>query len=399
MKEIAAILDAHCAATAVGRRTALATVVRVAGSSYRRPGARMLVIEGGAPVGSVSGGCLEADVIERALAALRSGQPSVVTYDTTDDGDILYGAGLGCSGVVEILIEPLPNESMPNHFRFLGELLQRRQAGVVATVFRAAHSAPSLIGRRLMLSESGEVPSDVPDPALAACILRDARVALADGRSRHRRYPSSGGDVETFLEALLPPLPLVLCGAGNDAQPLARLAKELGWHVTVTDHRPAFATRSRFPDADAVVLAAPEDLCSLIGSDARAAVVLMTHNFLRDQALLEALLPTSVRYIGILGPKSRTERLLQEMRNDGYDISPLQTERLHSPAGLDIGADTPEQIALSIVAEIQAVTARRTGEPLRQRPGPIYAPGSDTASAWEGASRRHTREARPLCSL
>ena len=370
MKELREILLAYEALCRQGRPAALATVVAVSGSSYRRPGARMLLTADGWVAGGVSGGCLESDVAQRARVVLESGQADIVTYDTTEDGDIVFGVGLGCRGVIQILIEPLAGDR-PD-LDFLAGLARRREAGVCATVFRSEGGASARLADRLLLSETGEGHDGLTDAGLAARVRVDAGDVLRSGVSRGREYALSGGSVSVFLEALAPPQPLVIFGAGHDAPPLVRLAKELGWHVTVADARPAYATAERFPSADAVVVCPPEEAASRLTLDARAAVVLMTHNYLHDLALLERWLPCPILYLGVLGPKRRTERLLGEMPPGLVTDGALM--RLHSPVGLDLGADTPETIALAIIAGIQAVAAGRPGGFLRDRTGPIYAP-------------------------
>ncbi len=370
MKELREILDAYETIRRQGEIAALATVVAASGSSYRRPGARMLLTSDGWVAGGVSGGCLESDVAGRARAVMESGQPDIVTYDTTEDGDIMFGVGLGCRGVIQILIEPLTG-ARPD-FAFLSDLVQKREAGVCATVFRTEGGAPTRLGDRLLLSQMGSVYNGLADVNLAARVRTDAEAVLASGRSLVREYVLSGGSVAVFFEAITPPQPLVVFGAGYDVLPLARLAKELGWHVTVADARPAYAIRERFPQADAVLVCPPEEAAARLPLDARTAVVLMTHNYLHDRALLGQLLPSSVRYLGVLGPKRRTERLLSELPPGVVTDGALS--RLHSPVGLDIGADMPETIALSIIAGIQAVAAGRPGGFLRDRSGPIYLP-------------------------
>jgi len=387
MKELREILAAYQTARQQGKPTALATVVAVSGSSYRRPGARMLVTVEGSRAGGVSGGCLESDVFQRARGVLERGKADIVTYDTTEDGDILFGVGLGCRGVIQILIEPMENSSPV--FDFLASLVQRREAGVCATVFRSEGNDEVRLGDRLLLSEAGRFYSGISDPRLAEAVHADAGYVLAQGRSQTREYELPHGSVEVFLEALLPPQSLVLFGAGHDAPPLVRLAKELGWHVTVADARPAYAVAERFPQADAVLTFPPEEATSHITFDPRTAVVLMTHNYLHDQALLAQLLPSPVRYLGVLGPKRRTERLLADLPSALVTGDALSS--LHSPVGLDIGADTPETIALSILAEIQAMTSGRSGQPLRARSGPIYQP--------QPASLSVASPLRPSCGI
>ena len=384
MKELREILEAYAALRRQGHPAALATVVAVSGSSYRRPGARMLLAADGWVAGGVSGGCLESDVLQRARVVMESGQPDIVTYDTTEDGDIVFGVGLGCRGVIQILIEPLAGDR-PD-FDFLLSLVQRREAGVCATVFRSEDGARVGLGARLLLSELGDIRDGLADAELSARVRADAGDVLASGRSGTREYALSKGSVSVFLEVLPPPQPLIIFGAGHDAPPLVRLAKDLGWHVTIADARAAYATSERFPQADVVLVCPPEEAASRLPLDGRTAVVLMTHNYLHDRTLLEQWLPSPVRYLGVLGPKRRTERLLGEMPTGLVTDEALS--RLHSPVGLDIGADTPELIALSIIAGIQAVAAGRSGGFLRDRVGPIYSPETPAPSDKAGVLPR-----------
>jgi xanthine/CO dehydrogenase XdhC/CoxF family maturation factor len=175
-----------------------------------------------------------------------------------------------------------------------------------------------------------------------------------------------------LLESVAPPTALVIFGAGDDAQPLARLARELGWHVTIADPRAAFATRERFPSVDAVIVGRADELVNKVMLDADSVAVVMTHHYVHDVPLLRALLKRPLAYLGLLGPKKRAEKILEDFTREGVTISADERARLHAPVGLDLGADTPEQVALSIVAEIQAVIARRDGRPLRDRTGPIH---------------------------
>ncbi len=372
MKELQAIIAEFEQTEREGKTTALATVIEVRGSTYRRPGARMLMTQDGRMIGAISGGCLEADVFERAQQVMTSGEPTVVTYDTTSPDDIVWGLGLGCNGLVRVLIEQLTDQCRPDRITFLADCYRRRQIGVLATVVRVAGQVQEEVGNRLMLQPDGNAISHVKSSALAASILEDAEAVLHNCRSALKSYQLPLGYVEVFIEAIQPPVPLVLFGAGYDAMPVVRLAKELGWHVTVVDSRQSDATKERFPLADGIVLSHPESITKHVTIDHHTVAVVMTHNYLHDRELLKMLLPSPLRYLGILGPKSRTERLLQELGEAGINPTPEQMQRLYSPVGLDIGAETPEAIALSIVAEIQAVIANRSGGLLRDRKGSIH---------------------------
>ena len=381
MKELRAIVGALEQARSDGKASALATVVEVRGSAYRRPGARMSITAEGQTTGAVSGGCLERDVILRARRVIERGESTLATYDTTDEDDIAFGVGLGCRGVIQILIEPLPRASEPSHLPLLEELLRRREPGVLATVWRVEGQMVAKVGSRLLRSRRGRLWDDMGDPELAARIDADAREALRTGRSATQLYRLRAGEAEVFLELLRPPVPLVLFGGGPDAVPLVQLAGALGWHVTVVDGRPAAASRARFPRADAVHLCRPEQVREQVRLDPDTVAVVMTHNYLTDLRLLELLLPSPVRYLGLLGPKSRAERLLQELSQAGVVATEAQLARLHAPVGLDLGADTSEEIALAILAEIQAMLAGRAGGPLRDRPTPIH-------ERWRAEERR-----------
>lgn len=372
MKELSGIVNAFAHSRLVGTASALATVVEVSGSAYRRPGARMWITETGETTGGVSGGCLERDVLLRARRVMGTGEPALVTYDTTDDDDIEFGVGLGCRGVVRVLIEPLPRAGEPCHLAQLQELLRRREPGVLATVWRVEGSLAAKPGAHLMFSERGRLWDDLDDPELAARVETDARAVLHTGRSTGEVYRLPTGQAEFFLEFLRPSVPLVLFGGGPDAVPLARLAGELGWQVTVVDGRPAAASRARFPQADAVLLCRPEQVPEQVRLEPDTVAVVMTHNYLTDLRLLEFLLPSPVRYLGLLGPRSRSERLLQELAQSGLVPTEAQRRRLYAPVGLDLGAETSEEIALSILAEIRAVLAGRAGGLLRDRPAPIH---------------------------
>jgi xanthine/CO dehydrogenase XdhC/CoxF family maturation factor len=372
MKELQDIVAAFKKVEGGGTVAALATLVKAQGSTYRRPGARMLMTSQGQMVGSLSGGCLEGDVFEQAQAVMTSGKPIVVQYDTTSDEDIIWGLGLGCNGIVQILLERLEQESPFNHLAFLTECLRLRQVGVLATVFHVEGQVEAQVGTRLMINPDGTLNSDIENADLVAQVRDDAWKAFEDSRSQVKAYPLPTGKAEVFIEVIQPPVPLMIFGAGHDAVPLVRLGQELGWYVTVVDTRIIETTRERFQSANEVILSRPETLEERIHVNNRTMAVVMTHNYLHDLELLKTLLPSPVGYLGILGPKSRTGKLLQDLQEQGITPTEKQLQRLYSPVGLDIGADSPEEIALSIVAEIQAVLANHSGGSLRNKQGPIH---------------------------
>ena len=372
MTELQRLLLAYDQHRAAGRACALATVVEVQGSAYRRPGARMLVTAEGELTGAISGGCLEGDARQRARRAIFQGEPALVTYDTRDEDDPRHGLGPGCQGVVRILLEPLDFNESTNPLELLRDFAQHPAPAVLATVFEAdaATGLRAAVGQRLLLSETGALRGT---PLLAAPLAEAARATLTRGESRVLDMTTDAGPVRALLEVLSPPLRLVVYGAGNDAQPLVRLAATLGWHITVVDGRPHLATAARFPEAATLRVLSVSELPAQV-PDPLAYHVLLSHNYAYDLAALQALLPVPVPYIGLLGPRLKARRLLTELSLSAAEITALLLGRLHSPIGLDLGSETPEEIALAIVAEIQARRHRRDGRPLRERAGTTPAP-------------------------
>lgn len=371
MTELQRLFLAYDQHRAAHRPCALATVVEVIGSAYRRPGARMLVTEDGELTGAISGGCLEGDARQRARRAIFQGEPALVTYDTRDEDDPRHGLGPGCQGVVRILLEPLDFTNPDNPLELLRDFARHPTPAVLATVFATdASGLRAAVGQRVLLSEAGVVRGT---PLLAAPLAEAARATLAQGQSRVLDIETDAGPVRASLELLTPPLRLVVYGAGNDAQPLVHLAASLGWHITVLDGRPHLATPLRFPEAAEVRLTPVREL-ETATPDPLAYHVLLSHNYAYDLAALQTLLTSPALYIGLLGPRLKAQRLLDEL--DAFPAEQVQQlrQRLHSPIGLDLGSETPEEIALAIVAEIQARHSGRQGRPLRERAGTVHVP-------------------------
>ena len=337
MSELDAILEGAAACRSRGEAYSLATVVAVRGSSYRRPGARLLVPASGAPIGLISGGCLEEEAARLAREALRLDAPVLVTVDHSAEGDELWGMGLGCRGVIDLLAEPpaLAAETL--------DALRGAREG------RATYLLTGLDGERRVLSEQE-----------ADALGERAAMAVAHGR------PTLIGDA--VLDPILPPLHLVVCGAGPDAGPLVAAGVRLGWRVSVVDPRRSLLRTERFPGA-ALHDADPARAAEAVGAGEWTAVVLMSHDYLRDAAFLGGFVGRGVRYLGVLGPRDRTDRLLGELE---VSLTAADLGALHAPAGLDIGADGAEEVAAAIVAEILATLRGRRGTPLRDRPGPIH---------------------------
>ena len=369
MTELQRLLLAYDRHRAEARPCALATVVEVLGSAYRRPGARMLVTEDGELTGAISGGCLEGDARQRARQVIFRGQPAVVTYDTRDEDDPRHGLGPGCQGVVRILLEPLDFAEPDNPMELLRSFAQHPEPAVLATIFETdATGLRAAVGQRVLLSEASGLRGT---PLLAAPMAEAARTTLAQGISQVLDIETDAGPVRALLEVLVPPLRLVVYGAGNDAQPLVHLAASLGWHITIVDGRPNLATTARFPEAAAVRIVPVRELENQV-PDPGAYYVLLSHNYAYDLAALQTLLPTVAPYIGLLGPRAKAARLLEELELTETEASEIMQNRLRSPIGLDLGSETPEEIALAIVAEIQATRHQRNGRPLRERAGTVH---------------------------
>jgi xanthine dehydrogenase accessory factor len=370
MKEIFEILKARAAASHVPY--ALATVVRVEGSSYRRPGARMLIGMNGRVAGSVSGGCLEKDVISKGLEVMITGLPQVASYDTTDEDDLAFGTSLGCQGRIELWIERiLPGNAWPLE-DFVNRILHERKPCALATIYRGHGDGAKLTGH---CHDSVDAAlSGVLDPEQAADLTTQMEVILGTKKARSVAYESPRGGIELLLERIAPPISLLLFGGGHDVPPLVRLAKEMGHHVTVIDRRAEFADPHRFPGADAVLLAKPSQVLERISCHDLCAVVLMNHHYETDRDLLGIFHATPLAYLGMLGPRKRTIKIVDELAQGGVVFPPGALEKLHAPAGLDIGSENPEEIALSILAEMQAILGSGRAVHLRDRFSPIHAP-------------------------
>ena len=375
MKELKDIVAAFEKAQLQGQQTALATVVLVEGSAYRRAGARMLITEDGQLTGAISGGCLEGDALRKAQQVMFRQQAMLVTYDTTDEDDAKLGVQLGCNGIIHILIEPVV-PTAPNHpIQLLKACLQQRQTSVLATLFSLEDKKGIQPGTVLLLSQHSVQKNtffsnvEWPDNTL----LQDAQEALRTQLHVTKQYTYTH-TFTAFIEVVQPAPALIIFGAGNDAIPLTALAAILGWETTVVDGRPNYATLQRFPQAGKVLVSRSEQALSQVVIDDRTAVVLMTHNYNYDLAMLRQLLPLELPYIGSLGPKKKLDRMLEELRTAGITITPEQLQKVYGPTGLDIGAEGAEEIALSVMAEIKAVLSNRSGTPLRDKDTPIHAP-------------------------
>lgn len=358
MKEFEPILQLWKRTEQAGEPAVLATVVKTQGSSYRLPGAHLLVTSDGKRAGSVSGGCLEDDLVKKAWWFTEKG-PVIRRYDTTADGEIATGGyGLGCNGTIDILLERVAPGTRSTITLASEAHAERRIAGIANII-----EPRNLAGRHLTIDTRGSVSTNIDDPRLAALLEAQANAALAAGDSRH----FAAEDLEAFIEVLRPAIRLVIYGAGDDAVPLTKIAKVLGWQVMVFDGRAHYATSERFPLADLVAVRQPGQAASIV--DPWTVAVIMNHSYSQDQQVLQELAPVPLLYLGLLGPRKRTRQIFAD---SGLDERLLNSD-LHTPMGLDIGADGPEQVALAVMAEIQASLNGRAGGPLRDRRGSIHA--------------------------
>lgn len=361
MKEIRAILAAYQALDLKSQKVALALVVRVEGSSYRRAGARMLVVDNGTWTGGISGGCLEGDALRKANHAIHMQNPSIVTYDTTQDDDKQIGVGLGCNGIIDVMFIPIDPNDKHNAISLLQKVSSDRDTRILLTITHGDLDA-----------ERGFGHSWIYDPDNERNLNEDWRDAIDEIRSKNRSstitLPNEMGDsVKVFVEVIKPAIQLYICGGNYDIYPLVRIASELGWEVQIQAnpnklHQDAFKlakkvwTKQEMPD----------------GFDSQSAVLLMAHDFNTDKENLQKYIATEASYIGLLGPKDRSEKILNELTEEGTLIPAELEEKLHYPTGLDLGAVNPEEIALSICAEIVAFFSGRNAKPLKLRAGKIY---------------------------
>jgi xanthine dehydrogenase accessory factor len=357
----------------------VATVVCVNGAAYRHPGARMILTRFRWVAGSVSGGCLEGDISEKGWLRTKDGNPVLVTYDATtsvdSDDDIRSAFGLGCDGTVEVLLERAGVSGRIDALEFASRCLKAHKRGAMATVFHSTDAAIR-VGARLAMAAGGELEQDADKPDAERAYLIDERVRQAidadlrgvieNGRAANRIYETTGGTIEVLIEAVLPPPRLFLYGTGHDAVPVASLARAMGWDVIVCANEAKYSTRERFSMADEVLVGAPQEIVARIAQSDRAVAVVMNHNCDRDRESLRALLDTKLRYIGVIGPRSRTQRLLREIGVDDED------HRVVGPAGLSIGAETAQELALAIISELQAVLAGTPMADIRHRIAPRF---------------------------
>jgi xanthine dehydrogenase accessory factor len=347
-----------------GETYALATIIRTHGSTYRKPGVRALISASGACSGLLSGGCVENELRECARRVISTGRAERMVFDTRGPEDIVWGYALGCEGVCEIWLEPLTAEGGFAPLPYLRECLEQERGGCFATVVGGAVQ-PGELGRH---GYQGSASGDALDVLLGGLRALEPSV---------RSVPYQQRLLEVFISPVRLPTALLLCGAGPDAIPLARLADSLGWRVTAVDHRATFAQSDRFPAGSRVICAHPSELNAQLQTLRFDAAVIMSHHLPSDIEYLRQLTARAPRYIGLLGPSRRCQRLLDETHADELELR----SRLFGPVGFDIGANSPASIAVAIIAQIHAVIAGRTvGSALHSAAADEAPRGARTAS-------------------
>lgn len=372
MHEVLRLLNAIETTQAAGEQAAIATVVRVKGSAYRREGTKMLIDASGNQVCMISGGCLEQEVGEVAQRVIASGEPVVKFFDL--DEDLVWGLGLGCGGSVDVYVEPFDKGEA--NARFL-DAVRAQAAACLATVIAVSAGAGESLkpAARMFIAANGDTLGTLGNQQLDADLraLAQEKMSQLYPRAVTRSYTlADGSSADVFLDITMPPPELVLFGAGHDAIPLANDAHRLGFNVTVVDARHAFVTEERFPHARQLIRTHPSGFAEKVVLDARTYVVLMNHHLERDTESLAFVLSTEVPYVGVLGPSSRYKDMLDALEKEGRLPSKEKLERVRNPIGVDIGADTPEEISISIMAELVAVRGNYEAGFLSERQGPIH---------------------------
>ncbi|MEP7251414.1 MAG: XdhC family protein [Ginsengibacter sp.] len=370
MKEIRAIVNAYDSLDKTSTRAALATVVRVEGSSYRRTGARMLVMDNGVWIGGISGGCLEGDALKRARLAITKSVASLITYDTTEDDAHQIGVGLGCNGIIDVLFTPLNYDDKKNPVEILKSCSQgERKTNTLITITGIKGEWKNVAAGEVIRYTSPANLEIFEDAKLEKELVDKIEQQLEKGKSSSFELEQDEGkEISFFIEILLPEIHLVLMGHQYDVYPLARLAKETGWLTSIVTN-PLKLNNASANAFDEIV---PDDQFTGIVFDNYTAIILMSHDFKTDKRNLVKAVKTTTPYIAMLGPKVRAEKIIKEIEEEGNSIPEKEMQRIYAPAGLDIGALAPEEIALSLLAEIRTVFSKREGGFLRLREAPIH---------------------------
>lgn len=365
MKEIGQIVAAFEEASQLGLAVALATVVRVEGSAYRHEGARMLITENGTLTGAISGGCLEGDALRKALHVIAQQKAMLVTYDTSDEDEAQVGVQLGCNGIIHILIEPIDASQALHPIALLKQALTSAETLVLLTLYQPDNRLAKQPGTLALYQRRDQDAA----PKTWQPLLQQA---FDNRRPVTGQVQWQGSTYEALCATVSPSPTLVLFGAGNDVIPLTQLAAVMGWETQVFDGRPLLARAQRFPLAKRVSIAKPAEALLQLQLNEHTFVILMTHNYPYDLAVLALLIASDIPYLGILGPRKKFMRMLDDLRAQGIEPTEAQLKKVYAPVGLDTGGEGPEAIALAVLAEIQTIIGKREGGFLRLRDKPIY---------------------------
>lgn len=365
MKEIKSILKLYNTLKGSGERCAIAQVVRVEESSYRREGARMLVFESGVFEGGISGGCLEGDALQRSQIAILRQQPSIVTYDTSREKEI--GVGLGCNGIIDVLISPVSDTSPL--IAMLEKCVAERDEHLIATVTSLQGNMASVsLGQSFYYDAGAGVLEGMPEGGFREYVLERIADVLKNRKSRTFTFESQGAIATVFIELIPPQIHLAVYGDNYDVYPIIEMARVMDWDVSLVGN----IQKLKKERLQSVANLYPKEFEARPEIDKRTAVLLMAHDYKTDSANLMEVLQSPARYIASLGPRKRFEKMLAEFKSRQIKFSGEEMDRLYAPCGLEIGASTPEEIAASIFAEILSVFAGKSGGMLRYKKGPIH---------------------------
>jgi xanthine/CO dehydrogenase XdhC/CoxF family maturation factor len=349
----------------------------------------MLITEDGHLAGAISGGCLEGDALKKAQLVIFNHKPMLVTYDTTDE-DEGFGIGLGCNGIITILIEPIDYKDIHNPIALFKAFFCQRTPAVLISLYHPDKNA--VYPGTSFLYTNHELTGNPQNELLSKQLKQDAEECLRSGSSTIKSYnslkpsfsslkpiyaspehlPVSTGSINVFYQQIQPSVSLLVFGAGNDTIPISQFADVLGWETSIIDGRPNYATKERFPLAKQIIVSKPQLISTLISPDARTIALLMTHNYQYDFAILARLLPYNLPYIGILGPKKKLNKMKDELYKNTMITGEEDLANIYGPAGLDIGAESPEEIALSIISEIKTVLSKKDATSLKVKNSPIH---------------------------
>lgn len=370
MKEIKAIIKAYDEIDRNNLHAALATVVRVEGSSYRRTGARMLVLDNGTWVGGISGGCLEGDALKRARLAINNSRSTLITYDTSEDDPHQIGVGLGCNGIIDVLFTPLDFNNPENPVEILKSCIRsNRETHTLITITKTEGNWGNLQAGQLIRYTTADSLKVFGDQNLEKLLNEAAELQISKSTSNSFHYESpEGKSIALFIEILPPEIHVVLIGHQYDVYPMSRLLKELGWRVSILAELLKVNSKIR-AIADEI---RPVSEFSELTIDEHTAIILMSHDYKTDKRNLPLVLKSKAPFIGMLGPRLRSEKIWKELAEENNAVSEKDMDRIYAPLGLDIGAVTPEEIALSLAAGIRAAFSGRSGEFLKFRQSPIH---------------------------